>query len=92
MLRGEGLAGPLAETKLFPVAARQMLRVGEETGTLDEQLHSASDYFERELKYKIKRLTGLLEPAVIIFVGVVVGFVAIALVSAMYGVFNQVQV
>jgi type IV pilus assembly protein PilC len=92
MLRGEGLAGPLAETGLFPASARQMMRVGEDTGTLDAQLATAATYFERELDYKIKRFTGLFEPAVLIMVGALVGFVAIALVSAMYGIFNQVDV
>jgi len=91
MLRGEGLAQPIAETGLFPAAARQMFRVGEETGTLDIQLETAANYFERELDYKVTRFTNLFEPAVIIFMGVVVGFVAIALVSAMYGIFRQVN-
>ena len=91
MLRGEGLAAPLAATGLFPGAAKQMFRVGEDTGTLDNQLAVAADYFERELDYKIKRFTDLFEPAVLLFVGLVVGFVAIALVSAMYGIFNQVN-
>ena len=70
-------------------AATQMLRVGEETGTLDAQLDSAASYYARELDYKLKKLTSLVEPAIIIFMGVVVGFVAVALVSAMYGVFNN---
>jgi type IV pilus assembly protein PilC len=91
MMRGEGLAHPIAETGLFPAAARQMFRVGEETGTLDVQLETAADYFERELDYKIARFTNMFEPAVIIFMGLVVGFVAIALVTAMYGIFNQVD-
>jgi type IV pilus assembly protein PilC len=91
MMRGEGLAHPIAETGLFPAAARQMFRVGEETGTLDVQLETAANYFERELDYKITRFTNMFEPAVIIFMGVVVGFVAIALVTAMYGIFNQVE-
>jgi type IV pilus assembly protein PilC len=91
MLRGEGLATPMAETELFPGGAIQMLRVGESTGTLDQQLESAGQFYERELNYRLKRLTDLVEPAVILCVGFIVGFVAIALVSAMYGVFNQVQ-
>ena len=89
MMRGEGLAGPLIETGLFPPSAKQMFRVGENTGTLDEQLSTAATYFERELDYKIKRFTNLFEPAVIIAMGVVVGFVAVALVSAMYGIFSS---
>ena len=48
-------------------------------------------YFDRELEYKIKRFTNLFEPAVILVMGLVVGFVAIALVSAMYGIFRQVK-
>jgi type IV pilus assembly protein PilC len=92
MLEGEGLAGPMARSNLFPSAARQMIRVGEETGTLDRQLATTADYLDRELGYKIEKFTNLFEPAVIMFMGVVVGFVAIALVSAMYGIFNQVKV
>jgi type IV pilus assembly protein PilC len=92
MLDGRGLAEPVANTKLFPSAARQMMRVGEETGTLDEQLQVAAQYYARELDFKIKRFTGLFEPAIIIFMGVVVGFVAVALISAMYGIYRQVKV
>jgi type IV pilus assembly protein PilC len=92
MIRGEGLATPLAATGLFPAAARQIFRVGEETGTLDDQLDTAATYFDRELDFKIKRLTTFFEPAVILFMGAVVGFVAIALISAMYGIFHQVKV
>lgn len=91
MIRGEGLAGPLIETGLFPPAAKQMFRVGEDTGTLDDQLETAAGYFERELDYKIKQFTSLFEPAILLVVGVVVGFVAIALVSAMYGIFGQTR-
>lgn len=89
MLEGEGIAEPIVASKLFPAAATQMLKVGEETGTLDAQLDSAAAYYARELDYKLKRLTSLAEPAIIVFMGVVVGFVAVALVSAMYGVFQN---
>ena len=88
MLEGDGIAQPLMRTELFPSAAVQMARVGEETGTLDTQLESAAVYFSRELEYKLKRLTDLFEPAVILFMGFIVGFVAVALISAMYGVFS----
>lgn len=92
MMRGEGLAGPLAATNLFPGAAKQMFAVGEGTGNLDDQLQAAANYLDRELDYKIKRFTTIIEPAVIIAVGVIVGFVAIALISAMYGIFHQVKI
>ncbi|MFW2332343.1 type II secretion system F family protein [Ilumatobacter sp.] len=91
MLEGSGFTQPLIETELFPGAARQMFKVGEETGTLDQQLEVAAEYFNRELEFRIERFTTMFEPIMIIFVGAVVGFVAIALVSAMYGVLNGVQ-
>ena len=92
MMQGQGLAEPIALTNLFPAAARQMFRVGEETGTLDQQLEVAAAYYNRELETKLERATALFEPAIIIFMGVVVGFVAVALISAMYGIYNQVKV
>jgi type IV pilus assembly protein PilC len=92
MLEGGGFASPLADTGLFPGAAKQMFKVGEETGTLDEQLNVASLYFDRELDSRIKRFTALFEPIMIIAVGALVGFVAVALVQAMYGVLNGEKV
>ncbi|MGD0378661.1 MAG: type II secretion system F family protein [Acidimicrobiales bacterium] len=92
MMRGEGLAAPLASTGLFPAAARHMFLVGESTGTMDDQLNSAATYFDRELDYKLKQFTALFEPIVIVFVGLIVGFVAIALISAMYGIYRQVHI
>ena len=91
MLEGRGFSGPLIETELFPGAAKQMFKVGEETGTLDAQLEIAAIYFDRELESRIKKFTTLFEPIMIVFVGVIVGFVAIALVSAMYGVLGGLK-
>ena len=91
MLEGGGFAAPLARTQLFPGAARQMFKVGEETGTLDQQLQVASIYFDRELEYRIKKFTAMFEPLMIVLVGVMVGFVAVALVQAMYGVMGGMK-
>lgn len=92
MLEGEGLAAPVDDTGLFPQAAVQMIRVGEETGTLENQLENAANFYARELDYRLKRLTTLFEPAVILFMGLMVGFVAVALVQAMYGIYNAPSV
>jgi type IV pilus assembly protein PilC len=91
MVEGGGFSKPLAATELFPGAAKQMFKVGEETGTLDQQLVVASLYFDRELESRIKKLTTMFEPLMIVFVGLIVGFVAIALVSAMYGVLGDMK-
>ncbi|MDP2709780.1 MAG: type II secretion system F family protein [Solirubrobacteraceae bacterium] len=88
MIEGQGLSGPLAATGMFPVAAVQMMRVGEETGTLEERLSEISSFYGKEVEHRLKRLTDLLEPAAVVFVGLLVGFVAVAIVSAIYGVFQ----
>ena len=89
MVEGGGLSGPLAATGVFPSTVVQMIRVGEATGTLEDQMEVAATFYERELDHKIKKVTTLIEPAVVLVVGLVVGFVAVALVSAMYGIFQQ---
>jgi type IV pilus assembly protein PilC len=91
MLRGDGLARPIAAAGIFPAAARQMIRVGESTGSLDQQLDSAAAFYERELTYRLKKATDLFEPVVIVLVGGVVGFVAIAQIAAMYSVYHQIK-
>jgi type IV pilus assembly protein PilC len=91
VMEGQGLAAPIARSGLYPGAARQMFRVGEETGSLDQQLEVAASYYNRELERKLDRVTSLFEPMVIIFMGLIVGFVAVALISAMYGIYNQVH-
>lgn len=89
MLQGEGMAGPIAVSDAFPRAAMHMIRVGEETGTLDDQLSNIGAYYGSELEYKLKRLTTLFEPAVIVFMGAIVGFVAVAMVQSIYGVMSS---
>ena len=70
-----------------------MFRVGEETGTLDEQLETGRCLLQpRGSTSGSSGSPSLFEPAVIIFMGVIVGFVAVALVSAMYGIYQQVKV
>lgn len=90
MLQGEGLAGPMASVGLFPSTVIQMVRVGEDTGSLDVQLRTAATFYERELTYKIKKMATLFEPIVVVSLAVVVGFVAIAVISAMFSVYDQI--
>lgn len=92
MIRGEGIAEPLAATRLFPDEVSEMIAVGEETGTVDAQLEYIADYSASELDFRVKRLVSLFEPALIITVGLMVGFVAIAMVSAIYGIYHQVEI
>ena len=92
VLEGKGFADPLASTELFPSAVIQMVRVGERTGELSDQLNNAAGFYEEELTYAVDKLTAWFEPMMMIFIGLVVGFVALAMVSAMYGIYNQVEI
>jgi type IV pilus assembly protein PilC len=91
LVRGGGLYDPMADSNLFPIAARQMIQVGEKTGSLGHQLGKAAAYYDREVTFTMKRATELFEPIVILFVGLIVGFVAVAQVAAMYSIFGQVK-
>lgn len=91
LVRGGGLYEPMAESGLFPIAARQMIQVGERTGNLGNQLGKAASYYEREVTFTMKRATELFQPAVIMVVALVVGFIAVAQVAAMYSIFGQIK-
>jgi type IV pilus assembly protein PilC len=91
MTGGEGFAGPLIRTRLFPPMLTQMVRVGEETGTLDTYLEQAAEFYEEELDYRIRAMTSLIEPVMTIAVGLVVGFIAVSLISAMYGLVGAIK-
>ncbi len=84
MVSGEGFAGPLSRTGVFPPTVIQMVRVGEETGALERFLADTADFYENELEYRLQNAIQLFEPALIVAVGAVVGFVAVSLVSAIY--------
>jgi type IV pilus assembly protein PilC len=81
---GQGMYRPLQQAGVFTPAVIQMFRVGEETGHLDTNLTEAAEMYEEEIDYRIKRMTALLEPAMIIFVGAIVGFVAVTLLTSIY--------
>src|SRR2546428_3893734 len=91
MTSGEGFAGPLIRTHLFPPMLTQMVRVGEETGTLDTYLEQAAEFYEEELEFRIRAMTSLIEPVMTVAVGVIVGFIAVSLISAMYGLVGALK-
>lgn len=89
VIAGRGLAEPLSDTKMFPQEAVQIFRVGEQSGLLTQQLKHAAVYYTGEVDYKLKNLTALIEPIVLLVIGGGTGFVAVALVSAMYGIYSS---
>ena len=82
--RGAGIAVPLREAQAFPAMAVHMVRVGEETGRLEDMLVKVASDFESEVRRLVKRLMGLLEPGIILIMGLIVGFIVVALLMAIF--------
>ncbi len=88
--RGAGIAGPLKESQAFPAMAVHIVRVGEETGRLEEMLLKLAADLESEVRRLVKRLMGLLEPTIILIMGLIVGFIVVALLMAIFSI-TEVQ-
>jgi len=84
--RGAGLAQPMAETRAFPPLAVHMVRVGEETGRLEDMLLQVAATFEADTRKLVKRLIALAEPCIILVMGLVVGFIVVAMLMAILSV------
>jgi general secretion pathway protein F len=81
---GDGLSRPLADSEMFPQLATQMITVGEETGRLDDMLFKIGDIYEKKVKNFIKKGMSLMEPAVILAMGIIIGFVVISILMAIF--------
>ncbi|MGE3622859.1 MAG: type II secretion system F family protein [Bdellovibrionales bacterium] len=86
MREGKGLAAPLARTGVFPPLMLQLVRIGEETGRLEEMLGEIAEIYESELQRAIDRLMALLVPALTTGMGVVIAFIVAAMLLAMLSV------
>ena len=82
MRRGRGLADPLAEAEVLPPLALQMIRVGEESGELETMLFKVADVFDQEVRAAVKRLLTLLEPVLIVGLGVLVAGIIVSILMA----------
>lgn len=82
--QGKKIAAPLQGNGLLPRAVVQMIGAGEESGKLGEVLDEVSDYYARQLKDQIKAVTGMIEPIMIIVMGSVVGFIAMAIILPIF--------
>jgi len=81
---GKKIAQPLANTKLLPRAVVQMIGAGEESGKLGEVLMEISDYYASQLRSAVKAVTGMIEPVMIIVMGSIVGFIAMAIILPIF--------
>ena len=76
---GESIAAPLERSKVFPPMVIQMIDVGESSGSLDSMLAKIADFYDEEVDAAVEGLTSLLEPALMVFLGLVVGFIVVAM-------------
>ena len=88
---GKTLAGPLKETDVFPGMVTQMIGVGEQTGAMDAMLQKIADFYEDEVDAAVKDLLSALEPAMIVFLGVVVGGIVISMYMPLFTLIGQLS-
>ena len=89
--QGESLAKPMEAHWFFPNLIIQMIKVGEASGSLDEMLKKASDIYEQEVEEASEKLQSLIEPLLIVFLSVIVGFIVLSIVIPMFSLFEQIQ-
>jgi type IV pilus assembly protein PilC len=88
---GGTIAAPLRESSVFPAMVSQMVGVGEETGALDSMLTKIAEFYEDEVAAAVKALTSIMEPAMIILVGGIVGVIVISMYLPLFKVYDQIK-
>jgi type IV pilus assembly protein PilC len=89
--KGITMGDAMNATTLFPPMVVEMVKIGEQTGKLDESLLRSSEYFEREVDQLVKNLTTLMEPIIIVFLAVGVGFLIFSIITPIYGLISSIQ-
>jgi type IV pilus assembly protein PilC len=88
---GHDMAGPLADSRVFPTMVVQMIGVGEQTGAMDQMLQKIADFYEEEVDAAVSALTSLIEPVMMAFLGVVVGGLIIAMYLPIFKLAGNIQ-
>jgi type IV pilus assembly protein PilC len=88
---GDSLARPLEQHEVFPAMVVQMMAVGEETGALDEMLDKIAEFYEQEVEATVDALTSLIEPVLIVIMGVVVGGMIISLYLPLFNIIKLMK-
>ncbi len=87
--KGQSLGTTFAAHEVFPPIVSQMMKVGEETGKLDDTLNKLSSYFQTESEHMVKGLTTAIEPLIMVILGVGVGFIVISVITPIYSLTSQ---
>jgi type IV pilus assembly protein PilC len=88
---GETITQPLKESGVFPPMVIQMISVGEKTGGLDEMLQKIADFYDEEVDAAVSALTSIIEPVIILFMGVVIGGILIAMYLPMFDIVGAIK-
>lgn len=91
VMKGGGLAEPIAQTGYFPVMVYQMVKIGEESGSIDEMLLKTADFYDEEVDAAISAMTTMIEPLILMVMAVVVGFIVISIVQPMFGMYSIIK-
>ncbi|MBU5453871.1 type II secretion system F family protein [Caproiciproducens sp. MSJ-32] len=89
VVRGDGLSGPIRENDIFPKMLSSMIRIGEESGSLDSILNKTADFYDDEVEQAIQATTSLIEPMLIVVMGVVIGAIVISIMLPMFDMYSQ---
>jgi type IV pilus assembly protein PilC len=89
--KGGSIAKPLEEASVFPPMVSHMVAVGEESGQLEQMLEKIADFYDAEVDAKVKALTSLIEPVMIVLVGVVVGFIVISMYLPIFSLYDNIK-
>ena len=90
LVKGEGLSGPILETKIFPPMLSSMIHIGEETGSLDDILAKTADFYDDELEAQIQATTALIEPLLIVIMGIIIATIVLAIMIPMFQMYTQI--
>lgn len=91
MMKGGGLSEPLTKVGFFPPMLCSMIKIGEESGALDDILDKTADFYDDELETAIQKFTSMLEPLMILIMGVVIGSMIIAILLPMFDMYNNMS-
>ncbi|ELC8454185.1 type II secretion system F family protein [Clostridium perfringens] len=91
VLKGEGLGDSIMNIKIFPPMLASMVKIGEEAGSLDSILDKTADFYDDELEREIKTATALVEPSMIVLMGIIIGFLLISILTPMFKMYNSIS-
>lgn len=89
VVRGDGLSGPIRECDIFPEMLASMVSIGEESGSLDDILNKTADFYDEEVEQTIQTTTALIEPLLIVVMGVAIGFIVLSIMLPMFDMYSE---